>query len=119
MSAARSAAERVREFVRGGGTGDAGLDHDLMLLAGEVLAPSTVEARALPAIIRDNVEKGRREWWDGYRWFGLGSGPLSCAHTDSWFDRSICPEPCGSMHERCSHCGKALGHCRLEDGAAS
>lgn len=34
-----------------------------------------------------------------------------CAHQDSWFDRSVCPEPCGSMHDRCTACGEILGGC--------
>jgi hypothetical protein len=36
----------------------------------------------------------------------------TCAHEETWFDRSICPEPCDSMHNRCVACGKvadALG----------
>lgn len=33
---------------------------------------------------------------------------------ESWFDRSICAEPCGSMHYRCSNCGAVVGHCPLE-----
>lgn len=38
-----------------------------------------------------------------------------CAHqADSWFDPSICSEPCGSMHERCTDCGSALVGCYFE-----
>lgn len=33
----------------------------------------------------------------------------------TWFDRSICPEPCASMHTRCQECGGTLGACRWED----
>ncbi|MER8047714.1 hypothetical protein [Streptomyces sp. NPDC094032] len=25
--------------------------------------------------------------------------------TDTWFDRPLCPEPCGSMHDRCTESG--------------
>jgi hypothetical protein len=33
-----------------------------------------------------------------------------CTHNgDTWFDRSFCPEPCGSMHDRCVECGCAPG----------
>lgn len=32
----------------------------------------------------------------------------------NWFDRSFCPEPCGSMHTRCSACGSALDFCVFE-----
>ncbi|MDP9820508.1 hypothetical protein [Nocardioides massiliensis] len=31
--------------------------------------------------------------------------------TDSWFDRSICPEPCGSMHNVCVECSLIQGGC--------
>lgn len=34
---------------------------------------------------------------------------------DNWFDRSFCPEPCGSMHTRCVPCGAALDGCPFED----
>ena len=31
-----------------------------------------------------------------------------CTHPNgTWFDRSICPEPCGFMHNRCVDCGIA------------
>ena len=29
-------------------------------------------------------------------------------------DRSLCAEPCGSMHTRCRECGHALDGCRWE-----
>lgn len=29
----------------------------------------------------------------------------------AWFDRELCPEPCGAMHYRCVDCGNTL----LED----
>lgn len=40
----------------------------------------------------------------------------SCKRRDSWFDRSICPDPCGSMHDVCINCGMVIGRCswRLE-----
>lgn len=25
--------------------------------------------------------------------------------TEWWFDRTICPEPCGTMHYYCTECG--------------
>lgn len=39
-----------------------------------------------------------------------------CTHPDgAYFDRTLCPEPCGTMHYRCKHCGDALdGGCELE-----
>lgn len=33
---------------------------------------------------------------------------------DVWFDRSVCPAPCGAMHHRCTDCGRAQGHCAYE-----
>lgn len=37
---------------------------------------------------------------------------------DTWFDRSICPEPCGSMHTRCGACGGTLGVCWWDEEQA-
>lgn len=37
---------------------------------------------------------------------------LNCAHGGgSYFDRTVCPDPCGSMHYRCKHCGDVLDPC--------
>ncbi|MFF9850476.1 hypothetical protein [Streptomyces litmocidini] len=36
--------------------------------------------------------------------------PAWCAHPDTSFDRSVCAEPCGSMHDRCTDCGGVVGH---------
>lgn len=47
----------------------------------------------------------------------IPAGPLcmTCGRTDGyWFDRSVCAEPCGSMHDRCTNCGAVSGHCPLE-----
>lgn len=30
---------------------------------------------------------------------------------EHWFDRSVCPEPCGSMHNICGECGRVDGYC--------
>ncbi|QES45232.1 hypothetical protein DEJ49_33370 [Streptomyces venezuelae] len=38
---------------------------------------------------------------------------ITCPHPSTWFDRSVCPEPCGSMHERCARCGRAVDDCAL------
>lgn len=38
-----------------------------------------------------------------------------CPHEHDYFDRSICPEPCGAMHYRCTDCGWALDYCPHED----
>lgn len=32
----------------------------------------------------------------------------------NWMDRSICPQPCGRMHTRCSQCGHALDGCHWD-----
>ncbi len=38
-----------------------------------------------------------------------------CPGGDVWFDRTICPEPCDMMHDRCTECGKVIGYCPFED----
>lgn len=38
--------------------------------------------------------------------------------TDHWFDRSICPEPCGAMHDICVECGYPEGGCMVATAAA-
>lgn len=50
----------------------------------------------------------------------LDAGPTAprgdsaaCPHEEEWFDRSICPEPCGSMHFYCVDCGQMIGDCAL------
>lgn len=35
----------------------------------------------------------------------------------SWFDRSYCPEPCGSMHDVCEACCRVVGHCPVSAAA--
>lgn len=39
--------------------------------------------------------------------------PLPCGPAEEWFDRSICSEPCGSMHNRCTDCGAVSDPARL------
>lgn len=36
---------------------------------------------------------------------------LRCQHDNTWFDRSICAEPCGDMHTSCTDCGYIFGGC--------
>jgi hypothetical protein len=44
--------------------------------------------------------------------------PNSCEHRrGTWFDRQLCAEPCGVMHDRCVTCGEALDHCALMENA--
>lgn len=53
-------------------------------------------------------------------WINKGTDPCPRCGFDvayNWFDRSICPEPCGFMHTRCDNCGKALDPCPWEDAA--
>ncbi len=38
-----------------------------------------------------------------------------CHHVDTWFDRTFCPEPCGSMHTICTDCGEIFGGCVLNN----
>lgn len=39
------------------------------------------------------------------------------AGLDMWFDRTICQPPCGTMHNRCTACGAAVGGCANEGTA--
>ena len=36
---------------------------------------------------------------------------IPCEHPDEWFDRTICPEPCGMMHYYCTECGEPQDRC--------
>ncbi|MEU6674797.1 hypothetical protein [Streptomyces sp. NPDC046925] len=48
-----------------------------------------------------------------------GDGATACLHYSVYFDRTVCPEPCASMHDRCAWCGEAVGGClneRIADG---
>jgi hypothetical protein len=38
----------------------------------------------------------------------------NCQHSDTWFDRTVCPEPCGAMHDRCTTCGETVNPCALD-----
>ncbi|MFB6831098.1 hypothetical protein [Streptomyces hydrogenans] len=42
-----------------------------------------------------------------------------CPHPDTWFDRSVGAEPCGSMHDRCTDCGVVVGHPRPSTSTSS
>jgi hypothetical protein len=46
----------------------------------------------------------------GERGISLTAG---CSHRDTWFNRSICAEPCGSMHDVCVDCGQVVDYCPL------
>lgn len=45
------------------------------------------------------------------------AGPHNC-DDQAWFDRSVCAEPCGSMHYYCGQCGRLLDACANDDSAA-
>jgi hypothetical protein len=47
--------------------------------------------------------------------------PDACTHPDTRFYRTVCPEPCGAMHNRCTTCGNVVDSCTLEgfDGCSS
>lgn len=39
--------------------------------------------------------------------------------SDYWFDRTVCPEPCGMMHNRCNRCLRTVGQeCSVEAAEA-
>mgnify|MGYP003575045932 CR=1 FL=1 len=43
------------------------------------------------------------------------AAPEPCTHPDTWFDRTVCAEPCGTMHTICTECGEPLdGLCGQE-----
>jgi len=37
-----------------------------------------------------------------------------CGSRDVWFDRTVCPDPCGAMHTCCADCGRPLDPCLLD-----
>lgn len=36
---------------------------------------------------------------------------LRCQHDNTYFDRTLCAEPCGDMHTTCNDCGYIFGGC--------
>ena len=46
----------------------------------------------------------------------LAETELLCEHHDVYFDRNICPPPCGAMHTYCADCGANLDECALDRG---
>jgi hypothetical protein len=40
----------------------------------------------------------------------------ACIHDpgNTWFDRELCAEPCGAMHQRCRDCGRPTDQCHWE-----
>ncbi len=43
----------------------------------------------------------------------------ACTEHGTWFDRSVCAEPCGAMHTRCTNCGVALDACPHQPAAGA
>ncbi|MGA5330977.1 hypothetical protein ACPCJT_20330 [Streptomyces griseoincarnatus] len=43
----------------------------------------------------------------------------ACTQFGTWFDRSVCSEPCGAMHTRCTECGVALDACPQQPAAGA
>lgn len=37
--------------------------------------------------------------------------PPDCQHLSTWFDRSLCAEPCGRMHVICYRCQRPVDEC--------
>lgn len=37
----------------------------------------------------------------------------ACHHEACWYDRTICPEPCGMQHSYCTDCGDRFEPCRF------
>lgn len=50
--------------------------------------------------------------WPGHHGLAVASCP-GCGGDpgNNWFDRDVCPEPCGSTHIRCAGCGEVLDDC--------
>lgn len=39
---------------------------------------------------------------------------MKCDHRNQYFDREICPEPCGRMHYFCDDCGECADECEWD-----
>jgi hypothetical protein len=39
-----------------------------------------------------------------------------CKHENTWFDRTVCEEPCGAMHTVCSDCSAVVDYCCHNEG---
>lgn len=47
---------------------------------------------------------------------GYVAARVNCEHRDgSYFDRTICPDPCNKMHDCCKTCGEPLDDCTVRD----
>lgn len=88
-------------------------------LVHEVIGWPNLSAFGTNALIAELAERG--DLWlavSAYcRLYGetdacFASGPETCQHHSTSFDRSFCG--CGSMHDYCETCGKAIG-CPLDD----
>ncbi|WP_432112831.1 hypothetical protein [Streptomyces sp. S1] len=76
-------------------------------VAGEHLVGCQLRPEAAPGSLDWFAEERRRR--DAAR------DEAGCSHPYTWFDRSVCADPCGSMHDRCIECGVVVGHpCALD-----
>jgi len=66
------------------------------------------QAWVFPDIHPNERQPVLSNWDEEDMWAFCG---ITCIHEDTWFDRTICPEPCGTMHTYCSDCGVHLGYC--------
>ena len=83
----------------------------------------------LTRIYRRSAAKQVREWADRLRRVADETATQTpapddrrlhaCTQFGTWFDRSICAEPCGAMHTRCTECGVALDACPQQSAAGA
>jgi hypothetical protein len=83
----------------------------------------------LTRIYRRSAAKQVREWADRLRRVADETATQTpapddrrlhaCTQFGTWFDRSICAEPCGAMHTRCTECGVALDTCPQQPDAGA
>jgi hypothetical protein len=83
----------------------------------------------LTRIYRRSAAKQVREWADRLRRVADETATETpapddrrlhaCTQFGTWFDRSICAEPCGAMHTRCTECGVALDACPQQSAAGA
>lgn len=102
----RTAAKIVRTFAR---------DVEYMFV-GEMMQ----EDQAYFTLTEEEFEQAQRRIHDLVRasvlniqWGHIADYACICGETtdDTWFDRTVCPEPCGGMHVRTVCCGRIVGGC--------
>ncbi|MFG2970831.1 hypothetical protein ACGFZS_46940 [Streptomyces sp. NPDC048288] len=127
---AKTVAEKLRahhEFERSNGaldvmtelrrlTGEAEQDEPVVTVhAADNLSPAAQEALgALVAVAKRQFGEARQDPTPDTE-----AQAHACTEYDTWFDRTVCAEPCGAMHTRCSNCGAAIDGCTWFDTAAT